>query len=358
MSSSAISIGYVPYSEDLSHPADRRRVGVLSGLSRYKLVTESPLESKVLILSNAANFDFWLHRAKQPVILDLVDSYLGYREKLGIDVARNILRSIHGKSDLKWITYTRHLKYAIRKSSAVVVASPEQRHAILDLNPNVSVILDSHAELSASDIDRSGSSFTKCFEHKYHLLWEGMATNLKHLGLLSDILEELLCESELGMYVVTSPHFFRWSDNYGLRETSVALEKLLPQSNAHVHLIPWSIANLSAAAADSKLGLIPISPFDQFATGKSENKLLSMWQLQLPTLHSPIPSYLRVAQSSEVNGSCGTSEEWREGILKSIGGPTPPPKNLEKMNEYLRFHHSLDSIREEWIKVISSVSET
>ena len=75
--SDKLKIGYVPYSADLSHPGDRRRIGTWSKTRRNDLQLEDPTESDLLVLSAAANFDFWINKSKQPVILDLVDGYLG-----------------------------------------------------------------------------------------------------------------------------------------------------------------------------------------------------------------------------------------------------------------------------------------
>jgi hypothetical protein len=66
---SKIEVGYIPYSTDLRHPGDRRRLAAWAQSQGTELKVENPLESDVLVLSNAANFNYWLKRAKQPVIL-------------------------------------------------------------------------------------------------------------------------------------------------------------------------------------------------------------------------------------------------------------------------------------------------
>ena len=143
-----LKIGYVPHSTDLEHPADRRRLAAWAVSNEIKLNVENPLESDVLVLSSAANFGHWLSRATQPVILDLVDGYMGEHPSFLKNFARNFLRSLQGTSNLKWITYTRHLRAACQRSDAIIVASPEQRETILKYNSNVYVILDDHSELT------------------------------------------------------------------------------------------------------------------------------------------------------------------------------------------------------------------
>jgi len=75
--SDSLRVGYVPYSQDLQHPADRRRLAVWAAGRKTELNIADPSNSDILVLSSAANFGYWLKRVKQPVILDLVDGYLG-----------------------------------------------------------------------------------------------------------------------------------------------------------------------------------------------------------------------------------------------------------------------------------------
>ena len=149
-----LKIGYVPHSADLSHPGDRRRIGTWSKARRADLQLEDPTESDLLVLSAAANFNFWLHKSKQPVVLDLVDGYLGEEPVFLRDLGRNLVRSFKGKSNYSAVTFTRALQNACRKADAVIVASPEQAKDVLRFNSCVHVILDDHSELDASRQER------------------------------------------------------------------------------------------------------------------------------------------------------------------------------------------------------------
>ena len=108
-------IGYVPHSKDLSHPADRRRIAFWADEIGLDLEITNPRASNVLFLSSAANFGYWLKRAQQPVILDLVDGYIGENPKFSTDFMRNIVRTFRGSSSFFWITYTRNTQIPQRR---------------------------------------------------------------------------------------------------------------------------------------------------------------------------------------------------------------------------------------------------
>ena len=174
-------VGYVPYGKDLQHPGDRRRLAAWALDQKLNLNLADPLESDILVLSNAANFGYWLKRAKQPVILDLVDGYLGEHPSFIKDVVRNIVRSIRGTSRLRWITYTNHIRTACRKADAVIVASTEQRDVILKYNKHVNVILDDHSEMDSTfSADGSRNIGSTQPLQSPHLFWEGYGYTLKH----------------------------------------------------------------------------------------------------------------------------------------------------------------------------------
>ena len=50
--SDKLRVGYVPYSNDLQHPGDRRRILIWANANNLMLQTQQPLDSDLLILSN------------------------------------------------------------------------------------------------------------------------------------------------------------------------------------------------------------------------------------------------------------------------------------------------------------------
>lgn len=204
-------IGYVPYSKSLLHPGDRRRLGMWAESKGIELELINPLNSDLLVLSNAANFGYWIKRATQPVVLDLVDGYLGESPSFFYDFLRNLLRTMRGTSSFHWIIYTRHLKAACQSSSLVIVASEEQALFVKQYNQNVRVILDNHSELIMSKcLSESSPILQESFFVNPFILWEGFGYTLKHFEFMADELDEFLSSSNWRMCLVTVRKFHRW----------------------------------------------------------------------------------------------------------------------------------------------------
>ena len=351
-----IRVGYVPYSQDLQHPADRRRLAAWAKDKKCQLNTSNPLDSDILILSNNANFGYWLKRAKQPVILDLVDGYLGENPNLIRDVLRNIVRSLRGTSNLGWITYTRHLRNACRQSTAIIVTSPEQQKLVNKFNPNVFVILDDHSELN-SEIQPSFPFDNTSIPHSknHYIFWEGFGFTLKHFKFIAKDLDRFLDEYNWGMYLVTVEKFPRWGGYLGKIVTKDLIADIFPRSNKSIQIIPWSIGNLKIFSAKSEFAVIPISASDKFAAMKSENKLLSMWHLGLTTIFSNIPSYNRVAIAAKQEGACVKGANWFQNLQKMANSSKFHEGMKRDSMKYINDTHLHAHLVDKWDEAIKSV---
>jgi len=343
-------IGYVPYSKDLRHPADRRRLATWASEKKIELNITNPLDSDVLVLSNAANFGYWLKRAKQPVVLDLVDGYLGESPSFLKDAVRNLSRSIQGLSSFHWLTYSRHLRYACKKSNTIVVASLEQRDLILKLNRNVQVILDDHSEIETRV---AKSSLQKSVHSSPTIFWEGFGYTLKHFGFMASELDHFLEDSKWKLCLVTVAEFPRWGGFVGKVKTEKMVKALFPKSWESIRVIPWTLDNLTEYASKSSFAIIPISPSDKFANFKSENKLLSLWRLQLPVLTSTTPSYQRVLKSAGNSDACVDEGEWY-AKLKSLANSQSKQREFATSGvNYILMNHTHSQLVEKWDEVVS-----
>jgi hypothetical protein len=344
--SASLRVGYVPYSTDLQHPGDRRRVQIWAEANNLKLETRHPLDSDLLILSNGANFNYWIKRTQKPVILDLVDGYLGEKPNWARDFARNIVRSINGKSNFLDITYTRTLKKACKASTAVIVATPEQRENVLPFNKNVYVILDDHSELHQK-VKRETSST------KQEIFWEGFGYTLKHFKTISRELDDYLSKNQYVLNLLTTESFARWGGYLGRIETSKLVNKWFPNSFEKIKIIPWTLENVKSYANKSDFAIIPIDTNDKFANLKPENKLLGLWTLGLPVLFSDTPAYKRVAIQAGLDSACLTSHDWAFALEnhESLLGE----KSSQLASKYLSNFHGKEVLIEKWDKAIKEV---
>lgn len=348
-----LKIGYVPHSTDLEHPADRRRLAAWAVSNEIKLNVENPLESDVLVLSSAANFGHWLSRATQPVILDLVDGYMGEHPSFLKNFARNFLRSLQGTSNLKWITYTRHLRVACQRSDAIIVASPEQRETILKYNSNVYVILDDHSELTMHRPREVTKTPKRPSSGKMkYLFWEGFGYTLKHFQLIAKELDAFLSRENWRMYILTVPVFPRWGGFLGKMNSQTLIRKWFPNSWERIEVVPWSLENVEKFSSISEVAIIPIDKNDKFGSLKSENKLLSMWQLGLPVFFSNIPAYLRVANASSQLSFCIDDEEWTAAFDSLVDSRKQLASGDQERRLYMSRFHTHEILMSQWSIVI------
>ena len=313
----------------------------------------NPLDSDVLVLSNAANFGYWLKRAKQPVILDLVDGYLGENPSFLRDFLRNIVRTIRGTSNLYWITYTRHLRNASKLAQAVIVASPEQERLLKPFNKNVHVILDDHSEIETAKLLAFNQKLSMVNPTDTpHIFWEGFGFTLKHFRFISKELDSFLNETGLGMYLVTVKDFPRWGGYIGKVQTAKLIKKFFPLAWESIKIIPWSLENLAIYAEKSQFGIIPIDPADSFARLKSENKLLSMWHLGLPVIFSDTPSYVRVATAANVQSSIVKSDSWRDSLKWIASASSERALMKHAGTAYIHSVHTRETLVAKWDAVL------
>lgn len=349
--SADLRVGYVPYSADLRHPGDRRRILVWATANEFDLELENPTESDVLVLSANANFNYWLRRAKQPVVLDLVDGYLGEEPIFLKDLGRNLLRSFKGKSNYSAITFTNALRDACRKADAIIVASPEQAEDVLPFNSCVYVILDDHSELDAARQVRKKRNLNEG-SSKY-IFWEGFGYTIKHFKILASSLDDFMSKNGYELLLLTNPDFARWGGYLGKVNAEKLIRKLFPKSKDQIDVIQWSIENVIKYATISDFAVIPVDTNDKFASLKPENKLLSMWHLGLPTLFSNTRAYKRVAEEIGAEEYCVDADTW-QNILDNLNVDSLN-KSLDKTEKYINDSHTRDILVDKWQKVFQTL---
>lgn len=340
--SAELRVGYVPYSADLQHPGDRRRLLIWAEANHIKLETEKPLNSDLLILSNGANLNYWIKRTQKPVVLDLVDGYLGEKPNWARDFVRNIVRSINGKSNFQDITYTRALKKACKESKAVIVATPEQRESVLPFNKNVYVILDDHSEL-LQGIKRDVINSKEIF-------WEGFGYTLKHFKTISCELDEYLSKNQFALNLLTTESFARWGGYLGHVDTSKLVKKWFPNSFDKIRIVPWTLDNVKSYANKSEFAIIPIDTNDRFANLKPENKLLGLWTLGLQVIFSDTPAYKRVAMEAGLESACIDRNGWKEALENHQSLLSLESSSLAI--NYLATFHTRDILIQKWEEAI------
>jgi hypothetical protein len=336
------TIGYLPHSKDLSHPADRRRLVFWAANSNIKINTTDLKNESVVVLTNAANFGKLMRKNNQILILDLVDGYLGENPSLIVDVLRNILKSFNGTSSLRWLTYSRHLKFACRRANCVIVASNEQRLEVQKYCSNVHVILDNHDEVFQEQFDDNDETLNRS------ILWEGFPYTFKHFRVLNEQLDKVLTQQNYKLTLVSKNNFKKWGGYIWNQNLEKLVAKLFPASKEQIEVIDWSIPKLSECAKNAGLAIIPVDTNDRFARLKPENKLLSMWALGIPTLVSPTPAYTRVMISAGLEHCLTADSDWASKVIALMGDKAERNMIIVKGRKYLRENHTELILLQRW----------
>lgn len=336
-------VTYIPYSKDLMHPGDRRRIKFWADNVGIELNLGVPEVNDLLVLSGGSS----LRRVSSchigPIVIDLVDGYFSCSDNFFRDFARNSLRSLYGRSSFRSITYSRELKNAIKNANQVIVACPEQAKHVLPYNRNVTWILDSHEELN----NKSETSLARRSK-KFTLLWEGFGFTLKHLLRISDEIEEFLLEYDSELTLVTNTAYKRWGTRLIDIRVEDEIKRHFRRTWRKIKVVEWSIENLIEEAINSDIAIIPLNSQDCFAMAKSENKLLSFWKLGLPVLCSPSPAYARVSKTSGVN-MLVSDGSWRRALTTRLKASNSDfEEEYSIIQNFLSIHHDKKSLIGRW----------
>lgn len=346
-----LRIGYVPNSNNLSAPGDRRRIVFWAKSRGHQIVTNLDEKIDLLVLSERSDLRYFIQAKESvPIIFDLIDGYIA-RESFSKDWLRGISKVATRQLSGVPRAFTSSVQELCSTASAVVCSSPEQKELIIKYSKNVHVILDSHDEIPWLDFRGA--------EGDYHqirpLLWEGLPVTLNGIKTISEALIYENVKYGTGIQFVTNKNYHRLLGEYFPASTATLLTKILGPLNKNAELISWSVENLASAAKKSSAAIIPVMVSNRLQYLKPENRLLIMWKLGLPTLTSATPAYRRVSKISGSDIACETSSEW-EAKLSLLHDDNDYAEDLVRRGQkYLKENHSEELLLLKWDKAVYSV---
>ena len=147
----------------MGHPADRRRLVYWAKNRGHEIILDLDQRHDVMVLSGRADLTHWSEiKNRPPLILDLVDGYLG-KEHLWRDWLRGAGKVIASHNSGTPRPYRKIVGDACRLAQGVVCETAEQRETILPYCPNSHAILDFHEEFPMLPFNRKIKS--ENFEH-------------------------------------------------------------------------------------------------------------------------------------------------------------------------------------------------
>lgn len=346
-----IRIGYVPISNDLSAPGDRRRVAFWAKDRGHQIVLDLSEPFDVLLLSERSNLSAYRKGVGgRPIVFDLVDGYLA-SESLLHDWLRGTSKVATGQLSGTPKPFTKFVQNLCSQASAVICSSPEQRQMILPFSKNVHVILDSHEEIPHLPFAKLEQNSNQ----PSHILWEGMPATLGGVGEIRGALANLQKRGGIHLNFVTDSTYHRLLGKFFSTNTSSLLKRHLQDVYAVSEIIPWSQSNLVNAARRSSVAIIPIQLQNKLQYMKPENRLLIMWRLGLPCLTSSSPAYKRVALSAGTDTICETPKQWESQLSRVLEDHEFARDVVAKGQAYLAENHNSEILLSKWDRAFQSV---
>lgn len=111
----------------------------------------------------------------------------------------------------------------------------------------------------------------------------------------------------------------RWQDVQKLKtlfeDSRLSRWELITISNHAEATIAWHPDYLNTIFKQADVVALPVVNLDEVSSAKSANRLLQSMALSIPTICSPILSYLAVAETSQGVIVCETDEDWVNAFL-------------------------------------------
>jgi Glycosyl transferases group 1 len=294
-------VGYVPYSNELNRPGDRRRFVYYANMRGIQFEIADPAkEYDLVILSACADISVWSKYPNAKLVYDLIDSYLAIPRTNLKGRLRGTFKFLSRQSRHLQFDHWKAIGAMCARADAVVCSTQEQQQDILKFCPNVYQILDAHTTVTRTvKADYSAGS-------TFRLVWEGLPQTLGSLKILAPALERLREKHAVEIHVVTDPTYFRYLGQYGKTSALKAAQQMLPG----VHFHEWKEDDCADIICSCDLAVIPLFLNDPFSAGKPENKLLLFWRMAMPVVTSASPAYRRAMQSAGMDLIADNEASW------------------------------------------------
>ena len=345
-----LKIAYIPNSPDAGHPADRRRLVYWAKQRGHEITLDLSQRHDVLLLSGRADLTRWSRQEiRAPLILDLVDGYLG-EEHMWRDWLRGTGKVFTGHNSGAPRPYRKIVSEACQLAQAVVCETVEQRDTILPYCTNTHTILDFHEEFPMLPFNRDVQN-----RNFPALMWEGLPFTAKGLLLLKNSFSEVAKSHPISLEMVTDLEYPLFLGKYFYQNTEKILQTIPKILGENFKLTKWNLEAVVEAAMRSHIAVLPLDPSGTLNPLKAENRLLMMWRIGLPALASPSLAYVRVMRDTQIDGICQDSNEWQFKITELMDSVELRQESVEKGQQYIRDTHSKEMVLKAWDRLFESV---
>lgn len=340
--------GYVPYSDDLSNPGDRRRFPFWASERGVTWEVFRPDgDYDVVVLASTADLARWVNepRSSTRLVYEIIDSYLDIPERHWKIRLRGAAKFASGELSRPVMSYRRAIEAMCRRADAVVCSSPEQQRRLGQLNGEVHAILDAHVDL----VHRHKTDFS--VGNVVNLVWEGLPYTLDDLHTIKGALRQVDRQQPLALHLVTDLTYAAFAQRFVRRQSEHLARGILPRT----YIYQWNELLLSDVVTACDIAIVPLDLKDPLARAKPENKLLLLWRLGMPTLASSTPAYERTMAAANIDLTCRDERQWATRLQALIEDETLRRASGTAGRQFVEGEHSRERILARWDRLFSTV---
>jgi glycosyltransferase involved in cell wall biosynthesis len=160
------------------------------------------------------------------------------------------------------------------------------------------------------------------------LVWTGHGDNWHTLDIIRDVLAEM-------------------------KDKSFTLKTISNHPEADVQ---WKLETVFQEILTGDIAVIPARD-DEWAKGKSNNRLTMFMALGLPVVASPIPTYAKIVNNGKNGFLAATKEEWMQCLLLLRDAALRQRVGQQARNDVLSAY-SIDVIGKQWVSLLSRMGQT
>jgi glycosyltransferase involved in cell wall biosynthesis len=342
-----LRVGYVPYSTDFIKPGDRRRFAFYASARGIDFEIADPNKVyDLIVLSEVADISLWCQYPHGKIVFDFIDSYLTVPRSNVKQWLKGLVWYFSGRHKHLRLDYWATLKDMCRRSDAVVCTTDEQMMMIAGYCSNVHIVLDIHESVvqATKENYKCGSPF--------HLVWEGLPSNLYQLEEISGALKEVHETTPLVLHVITDSKYAQFLGRFAEVDSAALARKIFDHAEFH----PWSEKTVAEIVRRCDLAVIPIDLSDPFVAGKPENKLLLLWRMGIPVLVSSTPAYVRAMKRVGLEAMvCRDQHDWKKALRTLIASEELRKNAAARGRHFAQTHFGVEATLNRWDKVFESL---
>ena len=353
-SGSLMKINYQSFSDDYSHPGDRRR---FYGFAKRKSIdfnsNKEILDEEVIILTQNCDLSLWVNiKEKHPeikIVFDLCDAYLV--EPLSFRrLFRGLVKFLIRKNKKLNFSYMNLIKKICIISDAIICSTDEQKEILKKYSNNIHIILDyQDDEISIKKTNLKNKN------EKLNILWEGLGSNLSLFQDIAKTLEKVNEDYPFNLNIVTDTKVPIGLGNLYKVNAKNILAKYFKNLN-NIFIYDWNKENLCHVGSMCDIAIIPSSKrHEKMFYYKSANKLFLFWKMGLPTITSYSFAYHKAMKDVNLDLICKTNHEWELKIKDVFLNKDKFNKISHKLKEYAKFNYSDAAKTNAWDKLFNTL---